>query len=100
MISSRPRDSSIEPECLVEWRRKQEERIKVKDEEEARRKQELREKARQELEAWYVCVVVTPDRFWLRMIFLSLFSCESNSRTSRPVSKSVIFFNSIVMTSY
>ena len=61
----------------------------MKDEEEARRKQELREKARQELEAWYVCVVVTPDRFWLRMIFLSLFSRESNSRTSRPVSKSV-----------
>merc|ERR1712066_148140 len=53
LISSRPRDSNIEPPCLVEWRKKQDERIKTKDEEEARRKQELREKARQELEAWY-----------------------------------------------
>ena len=52
LISSRPRDYSTEPQCLVEWRRKQEERIKSKDEEEARRKQELREKARQELESW------------------------------------------------
>ena len=52
MISSRPRDDNTEPQCLVEWRRKQEERIKTKDEEEARRKQELREKAKQELEAW------------------------------------------------
>ena len=52
LISSRPRDSNTEPPCLVEWRKKQEERIKVKDEEEARRKNELREKARQELDAW------------------------------------------------
>ena len=37
---------------MVEWRKKQEERIKVKDEEEARKKNELREKAKQELEAW------------------------------------------------
>ena len=36
----------------MEWRRKQDERIKLKDEEEARRKNELREKAKQELEAW------------------------------------------------
>ena len=52
LISSRPRDTNTEPPCLVEWRKKQEERIKMKDEEEARRKNELREKARQELDAW------------------------------------------------
>ena len=53
LISSRPRDLNTEPQCLVEWRKKQEERIKLKDEEEARKKNELREKARQELESWY-----------------------------------------------
>ena len=52
LISSRPRDLNTEPQCLVEWRKKQEERIKLKDEEEARKKNELREKARQELETW------------------------------------------------
>ena len=52
LISSRPRDLNTEPQCLVEWRKKQEERIKLKDEEEARKKNELREKARQELESW------------------------------------------------
>jgi len=42
-----------EPECIRKWKIEQEERLRVKDEEEALRMEELRAKAKKELDDWY-----------------------------------------------
>ena len=47
----KPRDASEgEPACILEWKRKQEERLKIKDQEEEKRKEEMRDKAKTDLE--------------------------------------------------
>ena len=49
----KPRDVMAgEPECILKWRREQEERIRIKDQQEEEKKKELREKAKKDLEDW------------------------------------------------
>ena len=42
----------MEPDCIVQWRKKQAERIAIKDKEEEEKMKEMREKAKKDLDEW------------------------------------------------
>ena len=46
-------NDGVEPDCIVQWRKKQAERIAMKDKEEEEKMREMREKAKKDLDDWY-----------------------------------------------
>jgi len=45
-------NDGVEPDCIVQWRKKQAERIAIKDKEEEEKMKEMREKAKKDLDEW------------------------------------------------
>ena len=46
-------NDGVEPDCIIQWRKKQTERIAIKDKEEEEKMREMRDKAKKDLEDWY-----------------------------------------------
>ena len=51
-LTSTKRDDNGEPDCIVQWKLQQAERIQIKDKEEEEKMKEMREKAKKDLEDW------------------------------------------------